>query len=82
MAKKKHPELEKMRDELLAHKALIEEKSAPLRAERKAIKDKITPDLDKLRELDKAIHDAEQPHLRDINNQLVALTKALGPVKA
>ncbi len=77
----KHPELEKMRDDLLARKVALEAKSAPLRAERQKLRESITPTLDKLRELDAAIAQVEQPDLPDINRQLTGIVKAIGPKK-
>lgn len=77
----KHPELEKLRDELLARQVDIEEGSAPLREERQKLREQITPALDRIRALDKEIHAAEQPQLRDIHRQLVGLVKAIRPKK-
>lgn len=78
---RKNPQLEKLRDELLARKSEIETKSASLREERAKLREKIAPTMDRIRELDKAIHAAEQPTLREINSELVGITKAIGPKK-
>lgn len=81
MAKSKHPELEKIRDELLARKVDIEKASAPMREERQKLREEITPTLERIRALDAEIHKAEQPALREINRQLTGLVKAIGPQK-
>lgn len=77
----KYPQLEEMRDKMLAEKAEIEAKSAPLREERAKLREQIAPAMDRIRELDKLIHATEMPKLREINSQLVGITKACGPKK-
>ncbi len=74
----KYPQLEEMRDKMLAEKAEIEAVSAPMREERQALREEIAPTMDRIRELDKLIHAAEMPKLREINSQLVGIAKAIG----
>ena len=58
---------------LVTERDAIQAKSAPLRAERQSLREKITPELDRIRELDGLIHSAEQPRLRNLHAEIQPL---------
>jgi uncharacterized coiled-coil DUF342 family protein len=70
--------LEKLREELLADRKNVTDKSAPHRAERDRLLKKIQPLEDELRVVNQKIKKIEQPALGEIDTQIGKIAVALG----
>lgn len=76
----KHPEMVALRDELQREKAGLMESTAVMRKRRAELQQLMGPYEKELRELTLSINAIERPRLAEIDNQIGALSRAVGGI--
>lgn len=78
MALKDYPELKEVFDKLMGEKESIRAQSAPLRAERDALLQKMAPLVEREREIIRKIAAIERPRLAEIDSTLSRIAASTG----